>query len=285
MRRDRTAPTRAMVLGAGLGTRLRPLTERTPKCMVTLGGRPILEHTLAWLRRYGVTAVVINLHHLPDAVTGYFGDGTRWGIRIRYSLEPELLGTAGAVRNVASFFDAPFFVWYGDNVSHCRLDRLWAFHEARGATATIALWHRDDVTHSGIVAVDDRDRVTRFLEKPASEEVFSRWVNAGIFVLEPRVLELISAGRAVDFGREVFPELLARQEAIYGYRMSADEGLWWIDCPEDLYRLRRAWATISAPGEGGFSEKSGPQRESLTGTTDPAKNVHLPTDADADERI
>lgn len=244
MERDRSFPTRAMVLAAGLGTRLRPLTERTPKCMIVLGGKPLLAYTLEWLQRYGVTDVVINLHHLPDAVIGYFGDGTRCGIRITYAVERELLGTAGAVKNVASFFDSSFFVWYGDNLSTCRLDRLWAFHRTRGGAATIALYHREDVTQSGIIGMDERARVTRFLEKPARDQVFSRWVSAGILVLEPRVLEAIPAGKAMDFGQDLFPDLLARNEPVYGYRMSADEGLWWIDRAEDLRHLERVWTTL-----------------------------------------
>lgn len=240
-----------MILAAGLGTRLRPLTEQTPKCMFKLGGKPVLEYTIEWLRRYGVNEVVINLHHVPEAVTGYFGDGTRWGMRFTYAIEPVLLGTAGAVKNVACFFgDSPFLVWYGDNLSTCRLDRLWTFHRARGGAATIAVYRRDDVTQSGIVGLDDDAGVTRFLEKPAADQVFSHWVSAGIFIMEPRVLEEIPAGKAVDFGRDVFPALLARNERIHGYRMPADEGLWWIDRPEDLYHLERLWPTLPLSGAG-----------------------------------
>jgi NDP-sugar pyrophosphorylase family protein len=244
---------KAMILAAGQGTRLRPLTERIPKCMVRIGGKPILEHTIEWLRRYGVTEIIINLHHLPEAIRGYFGDGQKWGVRITYSLEHRPLGTAGGVKNVAWFlvvspvepFDGPFgsaqgrpfFVWYGDNLSTCRLDRLWEFHSVKGGIATIALYYRDDPTPSGIVGLDEDDRIVRFQEKPQPNQVFSHWVSAGIFVLEPQVLEAIPAEGAPDFGRDVFPALLAAGQSLYGYRMSADEGLWWIDTPEDLRRM------------------------------------------------
>ena len=114
-----------MLLAAGLGTRLRPMTETVPKCMISIAGKPLLEHNIGVLRDYGVTDLVINLHHLPQLVIDHFGDGERFGIRIKYSLEPELLGTAGGVKKVEPFFDGPFFVWYGDNLSTCRLDRLW----------------------------------------------------------------------------------------------------------------------------------------------------------------
>ena len=240
-------PTRAMLLAAGLGTRLRPLTDRVPKCMIPLAGRPLLEHTVAWLRGSGVTDLVINVHHLAEVVERHFGDGARFGVRITYSVEEELLGTAGAVKRGARGFDRPFFVWYGDNLSSCRIDRLWARHRERAGAATIALFHRDDPTQSGIVGLAPDGRITRFLEKPAPAEVFSHWISAGILVLEPRVVAAIPEGRFADFGRDVFPSLLARGEALYGYQMSADEGLWWIDRPEDLAQLERTWPGLPEP--------------------------------------
>jgi NDP-sugar pyrophosphorylase family protein len=99
------------------------------------------------------------------------------------------------------------------------------------------LYYRDDPSQSGIVGLDENDRITRFLEKPRPDQVFSHWVSAGIFILEPQVLEAIPADGAPDFGRDVFPALLAAGQSLYGYRMSADEGLWWIDTPEDLRRM------------------------------------------------
>jgi mannose-1-phosphate guanylyltransferase/phosphomannomutase len=267
---------KAMILAAGQGTRLRPLTERIPKCMVLLGGKPLLEYTIEWLRRYGVTEIIINLYHLPEAIRGYFGDGQKWGVRITYSLEDRPLGTAGGVKNVERFLvvspvepfngpfgsaqgkpfgsaqdkpvelhsersrtaqGRPFFVWYGDNLSTCDLSRLYQFHQAKGSLATIALHHRDDPTQSGIAALDEDDRIVRFLEKPGSQEVFSHWVSAGIFVLEPQVLDAIPLEGTPDFGRDVFPALLTAGKPLYGYRMSGDEGLWWIDTLEDLRRV------------------------------------------------
>src|SRR5205085_1365494 len=145
--------------------------------------------------------------------------GSRFGVQLTYSFEPELLGTAGAVKQVAAVFDAPFFVWYGDNLSDCRLDRLWRLHVARSGAATIALHTRDDPTQSGIVELDDNDRVVRFLEKPRADQIFSHWVSAGILVLEPRVLDAIAANQPADFGRDVFLTLLEQGEAIFGYRM------------------------------------------------------------------
>ena len=231
---------KAMILAAGRGTRLRPLTDTVPKCMARVAGKPVLEHNIEWLRKFGVTDLTINLHHMPEAVKEHFGDGERWGVRIVYSFEPDLLGTAGAVKKVADFFDAPFFVWYGDNLSTCRLDRLWEFHLKKGGLATIALHEREDPTQSGIVGLDEDERVSRFLEKPRPEQVFSHWVSAGIFVLEPHALRAVPAEGAHDFGRDIFPALLDQGAALYGYRMSEDEGLWWIDTAADLERVQAA---------------------------------------------
>lgn len=236
-----------MILAAGQGTRLHSLTERIPKCMVPLAGKPLLEYTVEWLRRHGVTEVIINLYHLPHVVMRHFGDGTRWGVKITYSVEKDPLGTAGGVKNVEWFFDRPSFVWYGDNLSTCDLNRLYRFHRAKGGIATIALHHRDDPAASGIADLDDQDRITRFVEKPRPDQVFSHWASAGILVLEPEVLDAIPDGTPSDFGRDLFPSLLARGEAMYGYRMSQGEDLWWIDTPEDLRRVKAIWEEGERP--------------------------------------
>jgi len=233
---------KAMLLAAGQGSRLRPLTDRIPKCMIPVGGKPILEHTIEWFARSGVTEIIVNLCSLPQVIMDYFGHGDRWGVRITYSLEEQSLGTAGGVKNAAWFFDdGPFLVWYGDNLSHCDLDRLYRFHCAKGGLATIALHHREDVSQSGIVGLDDVDRIMRFLEKPTPEQTFSHWVNAGIYVLDPAVLGFIPAEGIPDFGRDIFPRMLAAGWPLYGYRLTDAEGLWWIDRHEDLTRVQQEW--------------------------------------------
>ena len=241
---------KAMILAAGQGTRLAPLSDSLPKCMVPIGGRPVLEHTLIWLRSHAVGEVIINLYHQPDVIPAYFGDGSRWGMRLTYSLENELLGTAGGVRHAAWFFDGLFLVLYGDNLSTCDLSRLARKHRELGAMATMALHWRDDPSSGGIAELNAQDRIVRFVEKPRPEEVFSNWVNAGIYALSPEILELIPAGQPCDFGREVFPRMLAERRALCGYRMQGDEGLWWIDTPADLARVQRAYEHDEREGEG-----------------------------------
>lgn len=232
---------KAMILAAGQGTRLKPLMDRIPKPMVLVAGKPILEHNLELLARHGVREVVINLHHQPQTIVEHFGDGFRWGVHITYSFEPELLGTAGAVKRVREQFDSTFLVLYGDNLTTCDLSRLVAFHRAKSGITTIALHYRDDPTASGIADLDDQDRVIRFVEKPNPEQVFSHWVSAGILVLEPAVLDAIPGRKNIDFGRDLFPSLLAHGEQLYGYRMSQGEDLWWIDTPEDLEGVKAIW--------------------------------------------
>ena len=127
--------------------------------MLPIGGKPLLERNIVWLRKFGVRELIINLYHLPQAVIDYFGDGTQWDVMIKYSIEEELLGTAGGVKNVAWFFDETFILWYGDNLCTCNLERMWRFHQSKGGITTMALFSREDPTASGIVGLDGNDRI------------------------------------------------------------------------------------------------------------------------------
>jgi NDP-sugar pyrophosphorylase family protein len=237
-------PDQAVILAAGLSTRLRPLTDDLPKCMVPVGGRPLIAHTVEHLRSHGVVNIVINLHHAGTRIVEYLGDGADLGVDVRYSEEPTILGTAGGARRAARFFDGPFFVWYGDNLSTIRLDHLWAFHTSVEADATVALYQREDTSQSGVAEVDDSGRIGRFVEKPRPGEVSGAWVNAGVLVLEPTVVHRIPAEGVQDFGKQIFPDLVARGPGLYGYRMSGDEKLWWIDTPDDLRRVQAAFGDM-----------------------------------------
>jgi NDP-sugar pyrophosphorylase family protein len=225
-------------LAAGIGERLRPLTDDRPKPMIEIAGKPILQYNLELLARAGVRDAVVNLHYRPERIRDFFGE--RFGeLRLHYAYEPELLGTAGAARNNAAFLRGDdFLVVYGDNLSTIDLSKLIAVHRENDADATIALYRREDVGASGIVALDDDGRVRRFLEKPREDEIFSHWVNAGYLAAKPSVLDAIPEGPS-DFGRDVLPLLLARGARVYGYRMT--EELWWIDSPADYERTVAAF--------------------------------------------
>jgi NDP-sugar pyrophosphorylase family protein len=245
---------KALLLAAGEGTRLRPLTEKLPKPMIPIAGKPILEYNVEWLAQHGIREIAINLHHCPQAVMNHFGDGSRFGVSITYSYEPELLGTAGAVKKLESFLQGTpstssgqaFLVVYGDNLIDCDLKRLLSFHHERGGLVTIVLHYRDDVSNSGVVAVETQDRVTSFVEKPKAQKVFSHWVNAGILVLEPEVVKYIPSGIPSDFGKEILPQLLEQGAELYGYRITDSERIWWIDTPGDLERVEMIFKEVTS---------------------------------------
>jgi mannose-1-phosphate guanylyltransferase/phosphomannomutase len=208
---------RALILAAGEGTRLRPLTLERPKPMLPVGGRPILEHLIALLRRYGVVEIAINLHYKPEAILDYFGDGSDFGVSLTYSYEERLLGSAGAARRLAWFFDSPFLVLYGDVLTDLDLSALVNRHRATGAVATLALYRVPDPSRCGIVELAEDNRIVRFVEKPPPDDLFSDLANAGIYVLEPSVLADVPAGQPFDFGHDLFPRLLGRGLPLYGF--------------------------------------------------------------------
>ena len=211
---------KAMILAAGQGRRLRPLTDTCPKPMVPIAGRPVLEYVIQLLARHGFDELVINLHHHPEVIQDHFGDGTTWNVRLTYSYEEELRGTAGAVRQMAAFFDERFLVYYGDNLSNVDLTELWEAHASAGEVASLGLLWMDDPTSRGIVELDRHGCVRRFIEKPLADQVFDNYlVNGGIYIFEPEILDWIPATRCSDFSRDVFPRLLEHGRAIYGHRL------------------------------------------------------------------
>lgn len=232
---------KAMLLAAGLGTRLRPLTDNLPKCMVPVAGTPVLEHNIRWLRSQGVVDLVVNLHYFPEAVTDYCGAGGRFGVQIQYSHEDELLGTAGALGAARRYFEGEerFLVVYADNLIQCKLARLRRFHQQRRAALSMALFWRADVSASGVVNLAEDERVVFFQEKPPPGAVSSHWVNAGLLLCEADVLNLIPAERYSDFGHDLLPAMLSSGMPMYGYRMGKDEALYWIDTLADWERTNR----------------------------------------------
>ena len=209
---------KALILAAGEGTRLRPLTLDRPKPMLRVGGRPILDHLVDLLRRHGVTEIAINLHYKPEVIVDYFGDGARSGVSITYSPEAELLGSAGAVKRLASFWTETFLVVYGDVLTNLDLTALVAQHRSSGAQVTVALYEVEEPTRCGIVDLTDDGRIVRFVEKPAPEAVFSNLANAGVYVVEPEVLRHIPTNQPFDFGRDLFPVLLEAGVPLSGQR-------------------------------------------------------------------
>jgi mannose-1-phosphate guanylyltransferase len=213
----------AVILVGGKGTRLRPLTDRTRKDMLPLADRPLLSFTFEHLRRYGVKRAILSCGYMPDQIRAHFGD--RFGdLELVYRVEEEPLGTGGAIRFAAEGVDEPFFAVNGDSLRETDLDALASFHRDRGAKATILLTPVADPTRYGLVRLERDGRVQAFLEKPRPEEIDTNLINAGVYVLEPSVLDLIPAGKAVSVEREVFPRLV-EEESVYGVALPG----YWLD--------------------------------------------------------
>ena len=213
----------AVILVGGLGTRLRPLTDRTRKDMLPLVDRPQLAYTFEHLRRYGVTRAIVSCGYLPTQIQEHFGD--RYGdLGLEYKVEQDPLGTGGAIRFAADGIDEPFFALNGDSLRETDLDALVAFHRERECRATILLTPVEDPTRYGLVRVNGEGRVLSFLEKPRPEEIDTNLINAGMYVLEPDVLDLIPPGRAVSIEREVFPRLI-EEGSVYGVALPG----YWLD--------------------------------------------------------
>jgi NDP-sugar pyrophosphorylase family protein len=206
-----------MILAAGQGTRLRPLTLTTPKPMVPIGNIPLLERTLRWLAREGVQDVMINLYHLPQTIIDYVGNGRLFGVSVSYSLEENLLGTAGAVKNCEEFFGSePFFIIYGDNLIDVGLAPLVDRQLQTKSDAVIGLFHTPNPTACGLVQMDEEGKIERFQEKPPLDEVFTDQANAGVYFVTPKIFEYIPAATTFDFGKDVFPAMLAAGENLRG---------------------------------------------------------------------
>jgi len=209
---------KALILAAGEGRRLRPLTLTCPKPMLPIGDRPLLEHNILLLRSYGIREIAVNLHYLPQVITNYFGNGEKWEVSLLYSFEETLLGSAGAVKKLETFFDDDtFIIIYGDLFTFIDLGQMIAYHHTRGAQATIAVHEVSNPCEKGIVSLDEQGRITRFLEKPKPDQVFSNLASAGVYVIEPAVLKWIPPQTICDFGQHIFPWLVKNNKQIAGY--------------------------------------------------------------------
>lgn len=217
---------RAVVLVGGFGTRLRPLTETTPKQMLPIIHQPMIEHVLTHLGRHGITDAVLSMGYKPDAFVDAYPDGVCAGVSLHYAIEPEPLDTAGAIRFAAldAGIEERFVVVNGDVLTDLDLHSLIEFHDSRGAEGSIALHRVEDPSAFGVVPTDPDGKVQAFVEKPPREEAPTDLINAGTYVLEPSVLERIAGDRKVSIERETFPAMVAD-----GVLYALDGDTYWID--------------------------------------------------------
>jgi mannose-1-phosphate guanylyltransferase len=225
---------RAMVLAAGRGTRLAPLTDTTPKPLAPAAGRPFLEHILDFLRAGGVSEVVVNLHHLGHRIADHLGDGTRFGLTIRYSWESPILDTGGGIKRAESLLAGePFVVMNGDSLLDLRLADVVAYHRERAGIATMVVRPDPDAAQYGLVELDRDDRVRRVSgQPPESRGGLRGYMFPGLHVFEPAIFDWMTPGTAFSVTRVTYPRLLAADVPVYGW---VTEARWVnIDTPARL---------------------------------------------------
>lgn len=218
---------KAMILAGGLSTRLYPLTKQVPKPLVPLGGVPNAVHMIRYLRSYGFDEIAINVHYHAESIVETLGDGSQFGVRIQYLHEAKLMGSAGAVKPLQSFFGGDEFVVVGcDEVTDLPLDALLRFHRGRGAIATIGLVECDEVDQYGVVILDQQGKIVGFQEKPVKGTELSKLANTGIYAFTPAIFDHIPANEFYDFGKQVFPSLQRAGAPFYGFDA---RGTYWAD--------------------------------------------------------
>lgn len=220
---------KAMILAAGVGSRLDPLTRNIPKPMVPIVNRPVIEHIIDQLKRHNFEDIMINLYYLGGVIEEHLGNGSKFGVRIKYSREDTLWGDAGSVKRCEHFFadnsGEPFLVVGGDDISDKDFSKIVKSHIEHKAIATIGLSLVDDPSEYGIVLMNERGRITRFLEKPKGEVIFSNTANTGVYVFDQSIFDYIPKGTFYGFGHNLFPRLLEQKKPLYGHLTSS----YWRD--------------------------------------------------------
>jgi mannose-1-phosphate guanylyltransferase len=230
---------KAMILAAGKGTRVRPITQTIPKPMIPILQKPVMEFLVELLRQHGFDQIMVNVSHLADVIENYFRDGQKFGVQIAYSFEGrieegemigEALGSAGGMKRIqdfSPFFDDTFVVLCGDALIDLDLTAAVKWHREKGAIATIVMKSvpRDEVPSYGVVVTDDSGKIQAFQEKPSVEEALSTDINTGIYIFEPEIFKYIPSGEEYDIGSQLFPALVAEGAPFYGISMDFE----WVD--------------------------------------------------------
>ncbi|USY54476.1 NDP-sugar synthase [Bacillus sp. 1780r2a1] len=226
---------KAIILAGGRGTRLQPLTNDVPKPMLPLYEYPVIEYIVELLKKYGINEIGITLQYLPEQIMNYFGDGKKWDVSITYFIEDMPLGTAGGVKKADWFIEEECIIISGDAVTDLNLANVIAFHRQHQSEMTIVTKLVPDVTHYGLVSANDKNEVTRFIEKPKQYEATGNLINTGIYVIHKSVLNSIRCEGAVDFSFDVIPALLKEKRKVYHYTTAS----YWIDIGQ-LHHYRQA---------------------------------------------
>lgn len=258
---------KAMILAAGQGTRVRPLTKDLPKPMVPILGKPLMEYLIEHLARYGITDIMVNVAYHHRRIEEYFGDGRRWGVNIGYSYEgvyehgdilPKPKGSAGGmkhIQNFSGFFDETTLVICGDALVDLDIGAALEEHRTKGALASVVALEvpRDQVQNYGIVVADEDGRVNSFQEKPRPEEARSTWASTGIYIFEPAALDLVPSGKEFDIGSQLFPMLVERNLPFYAQNRVFN----WVD----IGRVADYWTVLQRVLRGEVAQMDVPGRE------------------------
>ncbi|MCE5300239.1 MAG: NDP-sugar synthase [Spirochaetia bacterium] len=240
---------KALILIGGEGTRLRPLTVNTLKCMAPIANRPFIEYQFELLKKHGVRDVVLSVCHMPDRVKKAVGNGRRYGIKVSYADEKNPLGTGGAIKNAERFLDSTTIVMNGDILSDINLGEAVDGHERAGASVTIALHRVADPSSYGLVETDSRGRIRDFTEKPDRGYGGKNWINAGIYIFSKEAIASIPPDRNVSVEREIFPGMIKAGEKVRAYKA----GYYWLD----IGMIQKYMQANFDVAEGRFSGKKG----------------------------
>jgi len=232
-----------ILLVGGRGTRVQPLTNGAPKPMLPIAGLPVTEHQILAAKAAGIHTIVLATSYLAEVFTPYFGDGSKWGLKILYAVEKEPLGTGGAIRNAAQLLkgDEPIVIFNGDVLSKHSITKQLAFHAEKGAAVTLHLINVTDARAFGCVPIDGNGRVSAFLEK--MENPVTNLINAGCYIFAPSVVAQIPPDQVVSIEREIFPQLVAQSESVYGYHEQA----YWLDIGTPAALFKGSADFVAAP--------------------------------------
>lgn len=223
--------TTAIILAGGLGTRLRPLTDKTPKPLLPIKGKPILEHAINNFKRHKITDIILSIGYKADRIKEYFKDGSQLGANISYCIEDEPLGTGGAIKQASEGINEAFLAINGDNLADFDWTQMMKEHKENNAKITLALYPVDDVTQYGIAKLDGK-KIVEFIEKPSKEQAPSNLNNAGAYIIEPETLKILPEGES-SLERDCF-EKLAGQGVVYAY---IHKGQWFPTDTLEKYEL------------------------------------------------
>ncbi len=262
---------KAVVMSGGFGTRIQPLTNSIPKPMLPVMNRPMMEHIIRKLKKIGIDDIIVLLYFKPEIIKNYFGDGSRFGVKITYVLPDADYGTAGAVKCAQKYLDDDFIIVSGDLVTDFDFSKIIEYHLQRSAKITITLTSVENPLQFGVVITDHKGRIKKFLEKPGWGEVFSDTINTGIYVLKPEILDFIPENISFDFSKDLFPRLMQEQMILWGYTAKG----YWRDVGNPQSYLTAAMDILHNNVEFEFE---GERKKFGSGYVYVGKNTKLPED-------